>query len=591
MPATATGVHKPRKPRPSRARGLRTTTGCLTCRRRRVKCDELRPRCVTCTKSDRECLYAADSDAVSPSFKHSSETGSKSTSSAKGDSPAIASAVSPATTKKSFSADFDPQLFTNSPELMFDSPLTALQSMPSPNSAPLEWYDLLAEDAINNIDKYNLNLDLDRATLSRRQSPVPDADIVGLHIQSPSGAEKLPVYHQQWNSIDAIPLTDVELQLFRHFVEVIGPVLDLCDPTKQFSATVPRLAVHNAGVLKSLLAVAARHQALHAESQQQSNLFAHTPGSNASDSALTNPLLQVATHYYYECLHYLSQNLLYQSYSKSDEIIATALLISTYEMFDAEGAYNSGAWERHLRGIFWIQRAQNNNGECKNALARAAWWQWIRQDIWVAFREGRRVLTIWRPTRRLMDLSPDELCLRVVYICGRCVDFAANEKKYDMNTRIDQGGKLLQALEDWQRTLPSSFQPIYRTPITEASGLFTPIWIHPPSYAAAIQTFHFARIIVLINQPSMGGMDDFRVRQRFLDESVDTICGVAMMPQGKDLPSAFVNFQALYAAGLCVQNPAKQAFILQLLESTLDITKFPPKTLLNDLANYWRAES
>ena len=48
----------------------------------------------------------------------------------------------------------------------------------------------------------------------------------------------------------------------------------------------------------------------------------------------------------------------------------------------------------------------------------------------------------------------------------------------------------------------------------------------------------------------MGGMDDFRVRQRFLDESVDTICGVAMMPQGKDLPSAFVNFQALYAGKL-----------------------------------------
>jgi hypothetical protein len=45
------------------------------------------------------------------------------------------------------------------------------------------------------------------------------------------------------------------------------------------------------------------------------------------------------------------------------------------------------------------------------------------------------------------------------------------------------------------------------------------------------------------------------------------------------------------AAGLCVQNPVKQSAILQLLESTLDITKFPPKTLLNDLAKYWRAES
>jgi hypothetical protein len=152
---------------------------------------------------------------------------------------------------------------------------------------------------------------------------------------------------------------------------------------------------------------------------------------------------------------------------------------------------------------------------------------------------------------KAFDLSADELCLRVVYICGRCVDFAANEKKYDMNTRIEQGVKLLQALEDWQRVLPSTFQPIYRVALPEQGSLFAPIWIHPPSYAAAVQTFHFARIIVLINQPSMGGMDDFRVRQRFLDESVETICGIAMMHQGRDLPSAFVNFQALYAGKVC----------------------------------------
>jgi hypothetical protein len=501
---------------------------------------------VTCTKSDRECLYVSGDESTSPNIL---ETALGSTSSITTESPAAA-LLSPVFKKKSLVGDLDPQLFTNSPELMFDSPLTALQSMPSPNSAPLEWYDLLAEDAINNIDKYNLNLDLDRATLSRRQSPVSEAEITGLHIQSPTESETAtPLLHEQWNSPDNIQLTDDELLLFRHFVSVIGPILDLCDPSKQFSTTIPRLAVHNAGVLKSLLAVAARHQALLAEPQQsQPNMFAQTPGSNPSDTnSLRNPLLQIATQYYYECLHYLSQNLLYPLYSKSQEIIATALLISTYEMFDAEGEYSNGAWERHLRGIFWIQRAQNNNGECKDPLRRAAWWQWIRQDIWVAFREGRRVLTIWRPTRRLMDLSPDELCLRVVYICGRCVDFAANEKKYDINTRIDQGGKLLQALEDWQRTLPPAFQPIYKVLTPELGNLFAPIWIHPPSYAAAIQTFHFARIIVLINQPSMGGMEDFRIRQRFLDESVETICGIAMMDQGKDLPSAFVNLQALYA--------------------------------------------
>ncbi|KAH8722985.1 hypothetical protein GQ44DRAFT_806515 [Phaeosphaeriaceae sp. PMI808] len=531
--------------------------------------------------SDRECLYAPNVDPLSPP-ENASDTASKAAMSPPIETVATTSAVSPATTRKSFSGELNSQVpTTQSPELMFDSPVTTLQSMPSPNSAPLEWYDLLAEDAVNNIDKYNLNLDLDRATLSRRQSPAPGSEMNDLHIHSPgpSGEATAPT-HEQWNSLDSIPLTDADFQLFRHFVDVIGPILDLSDPSKQFSTTVPRLAVHNNGVMKSLLAVAARHQALTAVPQHhESNMFAS--GANYSDTdSFTNPLRQIATQYYYECLHYLSQNLLYPSYSKSQEIIATALLISTYEMFDADTEYSNGAWERHLRGIFWIQRSQNNNGESKDGLRRSAWWQWIRQDIWVAFREGRRCLTIWRPTKRLMDLNADELCLRVVYICAR-------------STRIDQSGKLLQALSDWYRMLPPSFQPIYKVPRPDSNRIFTPIWIHPLSHAAAIQTFHFARIIVLINQPSVGGVDEFKVRQRHLDESVETVCGIAMMQEGQHLASAFVNLQALYAAGLCtVQDPQKQSVILQLLENILDMTKFPPKTLLNDLTNHWRkAES
>jgi hypothetical protein len=336
------------------------------------------------------------------------------------------------------------------------------------------------------------------------------------------------------------------------------------------------------GLLKSLLAVAARHlAALNQRTQQPS-----------SDSNTVNPLINVATQYYYETLHYLSQNLNQGSYSKSREIIATALLISTYEMFDAEGQNNNGAWERHLRGIFWIQRSQNNNGECKDPLRRAAWWNWIRQDSWVAFREGRRVLTIWRPLRRLDDLTPDELCLRIIYICGRCVDFAASEsiKKYDVNVRIDQGKKLTQALNDWYSVLGSSFQPIYQPPVPAPDSIFPPIWIHPPSHSAAIQTFHFSRIIVAINEPSLGGMDDLRNRQRLLDESVEIICGIASTHQGREIPSAMINVRALYAAGLAVQDPAKQAAVLHLLEKSLDVTKFPPQSLLQDLANHWHTE-
>ncbi|KAK9312257.1 hypothetical protein V1522DRAFT_458395 [Lipomyces starkeyi] len=35
----------------------RTRSGCYTCRKRRVKCDETRPICIRCQKGDRECLF------------------------------------------------------------------------------------------------------------------------------------------------------------------------------------------------------------------------------------------------------------------------------------------------------------------------------------------------------------------------------------------------------------------------------------------------------------------------------------------------------------------------------------------------------
>ncbi|KAF3042689.1 hypothetical protein E8E12_007553 [Didymella heteroderae] len=443
-----------------------------------------------------------------------------------------------------------------------------IASMPSPNSAPYEWYDLLAEDAIQNVAKYNLNLEVEKPRLSQRESPERDDPTLDPQLRSPdpdndahlgsphpsitSPAESLrlpPILQDQWNSVEVIPLSDDELVLFQHYVGVVGPILDLCDPTRQFTTSVPRLAVHNLGLLKSLLAVAARHMAaLNQPSYLQSG----------SEPRILNPLLNVATQYYYETLHYLSQNLNQGSYPRSREIISTALLISTYEMFDAEGQYNNGAWERHLRGIFWIQRSQNNNG----------------------------------PLRRLDDLTPDELSLRIIYICGRCIDFAATEsvKKYDVDTRIDQGKKLTQALNDWYNILGSSFQPIYRPLPRSQDNFYSPIWIHPPSHAAAIQTYHFSRIIVAINEPSLGGMDDMRHRQRLLDDSVETICGIASTQQGRELPSAMINVRALYAAGLAARDPVKQAGVLQLLERTLEITKFPPKSLLHDLTTHWQAQ-
>ena len=68
-------------------------------------------------------------------------------------------------------------------------------------------------------------------------------------------------------------------------------------------------------------------------------------------------------------------------------------------------------------------------------------------------------------------------------------------------------------LDAWKRSLSQSFEPIpitgsYSTPKSNSDTTpLAPVWIHPPAHAAAIQMYHFSRIVMVLNQPSTGGLN------------------------------------------------------------------------------------
>jgi hypothetical protein len=450
------------------------------------------------------------------------------------------------------------------------------------NISPFEWYDLLAQDAISQIQRLNdasngePRWNFDESTLSRRQSPAPRSIDTDSHAQDRhgNGLGVSSVDHDSankpWNTTESIELSPADLGFFRYYTEIVGPILDLFDQARHFTNVVPHLALRNSGLLKAILAVAAKHMSLGVKVRQP-----QSHGGNSSESNSLSPEVttgggqppeqsqipaHMATQYYYETLQYLSQTLLYPSYAESHEILATAIMISTYEMFDAGGTSTSGNWERHLRGAFWIQRSQDNDGESIDGLRRAVWWAWLRQDIWAAFRAGRPTLTIWRPKKRLENLDSDELATRMVYICAKCVEFAALDKtspSQDIQQKIEHGNRLLQALENWYHILPCSYKPVMvttehdtmsRTPSTSKSQTrFRSVWFHPPNHAGAMQMYHFSKAIVLLNQPSTGGLNAYRQRQKGLNESLNMVCSIANACQRGEPAMAFVNVQAIFA--------------------------------------------
>lgn len=60
-PNSAETVSTPRKPH-----RFRSLTGCLTCRRRKKKCDETKPTCIACTRNHQQCSWPAASVSRSP---------------------------------------------------------------------------------------------------------------------------------------------------------------------------------------------------------------------------------------------------------------------------------------------------------------------------------------------------------------------------------------------------------------------------------------------------------------------------------------------------------------------------------------------
>lgn len=191
----------------------------------------------------------------------------------------------------------------------------------------------------------------DYSSLSRKQTPrqsvAPEA---GSNDSDDSVLVTQDTTSQPWNTDTRIELKDDELVFFEHFINVVAPILDLFDPLSHFASIVPHLALRNVGLLKSILAVGARHITLEQPRTNPGETILHgLPGTPASVHSLSPNAAKFAEQYYFETLQYLSQNLLYQTYTGSHEILVTALMISTYEMFGTAENPDHSAWDRHLR--------------------------------------------------------------------------------------------------------------------------------------------------------------------------------------------------------------------------------------------------
>ncbi|KAL4891989.1 fungal-specific transcription factor domain-containing protein [Aspergillus ambiguus] len=605
--------YKRQRIRKSRGRGLRTKNGCITCRKRHLKCDEIKPLCGPCVKNDKQCEYAvscpngpggassilASNDASNNEFSALTirETSPPHNFDDNRSRDVIADGPACSENETSLSshcpgAEDNPPLpavfdcFPGNEANTSQSPLSFHYTHHSPSTASfaaVRWFGLLASDAardspqlltIPNTDGgRNLSLshgasdDLIHISSLQQATRLLDSPYSASESHDKTGfdsSEARLKEEQIWQLREPIELSSDEQILFEHFVHHVSPWMDLFDPASQFSTFVPHLAVRNAGLMNAILALAVRHLALNPRLDNNSML-------NKEEAAL---------QYYYQTLHYVQRAMRYSSYKTSLELLATTLIVSAYEMLDN----STNDWERHLEGVFLIQRSQTIHGE-SGGLHSAVWWAWLCQDIWAAFREKRKALTFWVPQKPLSSLLPHELAARAIYITAKVVSYCAvATTEENIQRRMDGATRLRNMLDDWKQHLTIGFSPLPSSSRGHSS-CFRPVWIRPPAFAVAIQFSNVSQILLLAHEPTLGGIDQYLQRQRMIERCVEYICGIAMTL--KDDASSLMSSQALFIAGIFVQKQEARELILELLESCRGRTGWPVRSLGIELQELW----
>ncbi|KXL51480.1 hypothetical protein M433DRAFT_60210 [Acidomyces richmondensis BFW] len=562
-----------------------------------MKCDEVKPICGPCSKGDRPCVYGtlpADSVSTSenenpfgsPSRPIPQQQGSR--SSHKESDAQIQTQTSqiqwPAT------STMEDPIYNKSPQSTYSS-----STGYGTEVAPLRWFGLLAGDAPNSsLDLPSLET-LSDAALAERYQLHPDGvtaaqlPVIGqLHagsmeavtLQNPSkllqisALSPVPVNgvgtsideRTFWQAPEPIQLKDHEFYMFQRFVTGVSLWIDLFDPLKHFSSFVPHLAMQNEGLMKAILALGARHMSIKPLNSGEANIDRTS-----------------AVQYYYETLQYLQSAMRFTSYKNSLELLATVLVVSTYEMIDGAGK----GWERHLKGVFWIQRSRDINGE-SGGLEQAIWWAWLRQDVWAAFREHRRCFSFFKPTKPYQAMDVWDMASRIVYILAQSVNYSSDEEKHvgerDLNARIHRANTLLNMLDEWKGNITVHFDAL---PIRDQSNHgIRPIWIHPSAFGTSIQMYCMARILLLIHQPAAGGYMEYRRRDVIITECIDTIVGIAL--KLTDDASRLMSTQCLWAAGMYCADPDKRKCITELITDHSMHTGWPSNTdLAKELQTEW----
>ncbi|KAF5575054.1 transcriptional regulatory moc3 [Fusarium subglutinans] len=403
---------------------LRSRNGCLTCRKRRVKCtppgqdeigstdftgDETRPTCGVCLKRDQLCRW----DDPSPRLKIKQYRPKHVEDSA----PSEYSFYPPERDIPLAERDSPPLHPLQQPDSVW-----CPETLTSPTSAA-SILDLSQHESPN---QYSGDL----TTRVSRMTPVPPA------------------------------LQRQEAFYLHHFSTHVAQWLDCTDASRQFMLNVTVLARSSPILLYAIISYAARHL-----------------GDN-----------NLADEFQEKCIVLLIPLLSTETIAHDETILCAIVILRVCEQLSV--TVTGGDEERHLAGLSALLKASQGQQVDPSAptLSQAAFWVYVRQSFYNACINQQPpnlnfdLVLIPPPSvihQQAVDAKAETAWANTMaWICATVMQFCFGGSVLypESSTRMQRWYELSEAVENWNKTKPGTFDPIWSGETGLGADPFPEIW-------------------------------------------------------------------------------------------------------------------
>ncbi|KAI8939425.1 hypothetical protein NX059_003205 [Plenodomus lindquistii] len=528
----------------------RSKSGCLTCRARRVKCDETRPKCKACSKKNRPCEW----EAPYAKFKDYQ--------------PESSSSKSPVTRQDEGNAIDSSMMDVDGAARSEESKSRANSPRRNNSRTGASTEGASASISSPSVAGYSPGSSLG--------IPGPRSSTRGVSVASLLHSDGL-TEGTRTHSSTPTALTHHEAFLVHHYTENLGRWLDCTDATRQFTLGVPEKVKLCPVLCYAVIAFAARHRR-------------------------ETTVAEIA---YQKCLALLIERLDEDAASHDETLLCAIVILRFYEQLNVPSSTGSDE-EQHLAGCSAIIRhSQGDHFVDPSAptLREAAFWVYVRQCLYNATINQQTLdidfsLQLHPTPSSMRDSHPlarlrleTAWCNQMVWNTAQIVNFCYEtaDPQTERVRRPHKWQELWDLLHAWMAERPEGFNAIFEGDSNPAHA-FKDIWFTADWHAMAFGFYHFSCIMLLSYKPG----PKFAIRTVGRLSETDhqilrharAICG-ASKSSPDTVPLSITFCHTIFIWGPLVTDPDEREVILQLLVDFEKSNVWPTTWIVSAIKIQW----